>query len=111
MDYAINGNLKTNLKRGVARDRGQLGRAIKYQWSKIKLLTIRRALRSWRKRVEMMLARFGDHVEYILSWSVIWVIINKTMNTRLQLGVPVLYSRLCSRVIVSINTSFSRAFE
>ena len=67
MDYALNGNLKTNLKRRVARDRGQLVRAIKYQWSKIKLLTIRRALRSWRKRVEMMLARFGDHAEHVLS--------------------------------------------
>ena len=67
MDYAINGNLKTNLKRRVARDRGQLVRAIKYQWSKIKLLTIRRALRSWRKRVKMMVERFGDHVEHILS--------------------------------------------
>ena len=67
MDYAINGNLKTNLKRRVARDRGQLVRAIKYQWSKIKLLTIRRALRSWPKRVKMMVERFGDHVEHILS--------------------------------------------
>ena len=67
MDYAINGNLKTNLKRRVARDRGQLVRAIKYQWSKIKLLTIRRALRSWPKRVKMMVERFGDDVEHILS--------------------------------------------
>ena len=67
MDYAINGNLKTNLKRRVARDRGQLVRAIKYQSSKIKLLTIRRALRSGPKRVEMMLARFGDDVEHVLS--------------------------------------------
>ena len=67
MDYAINGNLKTNLKRRVARDRGQLVRAIKYQWLKKKLLTIRRALKSWRKRVEMMLARFGDHVEHVSS--------------------------------------------
>ena len=67
MDYAINGNLKTNLKHRVARDRGQLGRAIKYQWLKVKLLTIRRTLRSWRKRVEMMLARFGDHVQHVLS--------------------------------------------
>ena len=68
MDCTINGNLKkTNLKRRVARDHGQLVRAIKYQWLKIKLLTIRRALRSWRKRVEMMLARFGDHVEHVLS--------------------------------------------
>ena len=67
MDYAINGNLKTNLKRRVARDRGQLVRAIKYQWSKIKLLTIRRALRSWPKRVKMMVEWFGDHVEHILS--------------------------------------------
>ena len=62
MDNAINGNLKTNLKR-----RDQLVRAIKYQWLKIKLLTIRRALRSWRKRVEMMLARFGDHIKHVLS--------------------------------------------
>ena len=67
MDYAINGNLKTNLKRRVVRDRGQLVRAIKYQWLKIKLLTIRRELRSWRKRVKMMAERFGDHVEHILS--------------------------------------------
>ena len=36
MDYAINGNLKTNLKRRVARDRGQLVRAVRYEWSKIK---------------------------------------------------------------------------
>ena len=67
MDYAINGNLKTNLKRRVAGDRGQLGRAIKYQWSKKKLLTIQRALRSWPKRVKMMVERFGDPVEHILS--------------------------------------------
>ena len=67
MDYAINGNLKTNLKRRVARDRGQLVRVIKYQWLKIKLLTIRYALRSWRKRVEMMVERFDDHVEHVLS--------------------------------------------
>ena len=67
MDYAINGNLKTNLKRRVARDRGQLVRAIKYQWLKIKLLTIRRTLRSWPKRVKMMVERFGDDVENILS--------------------------------------------
>ena len=57
MDYAINGNLKTNVKLRVARDRGQLGRAIRYEWSKIKLLTIRRALRPWRTRVEMMVER------------------------------------------------------
>ena len=31
MDYAINENLKTNLKRRVVRDRGQLGRAIRYE--------------------------------------------------------------------------------
>ena len=67
MDYAINRNLKNNLQRRVARDRGQLVRAIKYQWSKIKLLTIRRALRSWPKRVKMMVERFGDDVEHILS--------------------------------------------
>ena len=48
MDYAINGNLKTNLKRRVARDHGQLVRAARYEWSKIEILTIRRALKSWR---------------------------------------------------------------
>ena len=67
MDYAINGNLETNLKRRVARDRGQLVRAIKYEWSKIKILTIRRALRSWPGRVKIMVERFGDDVEDILS--------------------------------------------
>ena len=69
MDYTINGNLKTNLKGRIAHDRGQLERAIRYEWSKIKLLTIRRALRFWRKRVEMMVQRFGDHVEHIFSLS------------------------------------------
>ena len=67
MDYAINGNLKTNLKCRVARDRGQLVRAVRYEWSKIKILTIRRVLKSWRARVETMVKRFGDHVEDVLS--------------------------------------------
>ena len=52
MDYAINANLKTNLKRRVAHDRGQMVSAVRYEWSKIKILTIRRALKSWRTRVE-----------------------------------------------------------
>ena len=67
MDYAINGNLKINLKRRVARDRGRLVRAVRYEWSKLKIATIRRALRSWRVRVEMMVKRFGDHVEHVLN--------------------------------------------
>ena len=67
MDYAINGNLKTNLKRRVARDRGQVVRAVRYEWSKKKILTIRRALKSWRTRVETMVKRFGDHTEHVLS--------------------------------------------
>ena len=46
MERAINENLKTNLKRRVARDRGQLVRAVRYEWSKIKILTIRRGLKS-----------------------------------------------------------------
>ena len=67
MDYTINGNLKINLKRRVARDRGRLVRAVRYEWSKLKIATIRRALRSWRVRVEMMVNRFGDHVEHVLN--------------------------------------------
>ena len=67
MERAINGNLKTNLKRRIARDRGQLIRAIRYEWSKIKILTIRRALESWRTRVEAMVKSLGDHVEHVLS--------------------------------------------
>ena len=67
IDYAINGNLKANLKRRVARDRGQLVPAVRYEWSKVKILTIRRALKSWRTRVETMVKRFGDHVEHVLS--------------------------------------------
>ena len=57
MERAINGNLKTNLKRRVARDRGQVVRAVRYEWSKKKILTIRRALKSWRTRVETMVKR------------------------------------------------------
>ena len=102
MDYAVNGNLKTNLKRRVARNRGQLGRAIRYEWSKIKLLTIRRALRSWRKRVDMMVERFGDHAEHILSESVISVLFNKIMNTRCQLRVPVVYDQSKANKICSL---------
>ena len=60
--------LKTNLKRRVARDRCQLVRALRYEWSEIKILTIRRALKSWRKRVEAMVETFGDHVEHVLSY-------------------------------------------
>ena len=67
MDYAINENLKTNLKRRVARDRGQLVRAVRYEWSEKKILTIRRALKSWRIHVEKMVKRFGDHMEHVLS--------------------------------------------
>ena len=36
MKRAINENLKTNLKRRVARDRGQVVLAIRYEWSKKK---------------------------------------------------------------------------
>ena len=67
MDYAIIGNLKTDLKRRVAREHGQVGRAVRYEWSKIKILTIRRALESWRTRVETMVKMFGDHVEHVMS--------------------------------------------
>ena len=67
MDFAINGNLKTSLKRRVARDRGRLVRAVRYEWSKLKIAPIRRALRSWRTRVEMMVKRFGDYVEHVLN--------------------------------------------
>ena len=67
MERAINGNLKTNLKRRVARDRGQVVRAVRYEWSKKKILTIRRALKSWRTHVETMVKRFGDHMEHVLS--------------------------------------------
>ena len=67
MERAINENLKTNLKRRVARDRGQVVRAVRYEWSKKKILTIRRALKSWRTRVETMVKRFGDHMEHVLS--------------------------------------------
>ena len=67
MERAINENLKTNLKRRVPRDRGQVVRAVRYEWSKKKILTIRRALKSWRTRVETMVKRFGDHMEHVLS--------------------------------------------
>ena len=67
MECAINGHLKTNLKRRVARDRGQVVRAVRYEWPKKKILTIRRALKSWRTRVETMAKRFGDHMEHVLS--------------------------------------------
>ena len=67
MDYAINGNLKTNLKRRVSRDRDQVVRAVRYEWSKKKILTIRRALKSWQTRVETTVKRFGDHMEHVLS--------------------------------------------
>ena len=67
MERAINGNLKTNLKRRVARDRGQVVRAVRYEWSKKKILPIGRALKSWRTRVETMVKRFGDHMEHVLS--------------------------------------------
>ena len=66
MERAINENLKTNLKRRVAREHGQVVRAVRYEWSKIKILTIRRALKSWRTPVETMVKRFGDHVEHVL---------------------------------------------
>ena len=59
MERVINENLKTNLKRRVARDRGQLVRAVRYEWSKLKVLTIRRALKSWRTRVETMVKRLA----------------------------------------------------
>ena len=67
MERAINGNLKTNLKRRVARDRGQVVRAVRYEWSKKKILTTRRALKSWQTRVETIVKRFGDHMEHVLS--------------------------------------------
>ena len=44
MDYAMNGNLKINLKRRVARDRGRLVRAVRYEWSKQEIAKIRLAL-------------------------------------------------------------------
>ena len=67
MERAINENLKTNLKRRVARDRGQVVRAVRYEWSKKKILTIRRALKFWRTRIETMVKIFGDHMEHVLS--------------------------------------------
>ena len=67
MDFAINGNLKRNVKRRAARGRVQLVRAVRYEWSKLKIATIRRALRSWPKRVKTMVNRLGDHVEHGLS--------------------------------------------
>ena len=35
MDFAINGNLKRNVKRRAARGRVQLVRAVRYEWSKL----------------------------------------------------------------------------
>ena len=67
MDFAINGNLKRNVKCRAARGRVQLVRAVRYEWSKLKIATIRRPLRSWPKRVKTMVNRLGDHVEHVLS--------------------------------------------
>ena len=67
MDYAINGNLKNNLRRRAARNRSQLVRVVRYQWSKLKIHAIRRALKSSQKRVQMMVDRDGNHVENVLN--------------------------------------------
>lgn len=63
MDFCINGLFKKNLwKRGGTTLTG-LKRVMLQEWKKIDLSVIQSALRSWPKRVKLMIERKGFHVE------------------------------------------------
>lgn len=63
MDYAINYVFKKFLNAKVVKSRAQLVRSIRTAWSKVQITVIRRALLSWKRRVGMMLEKFGYQYE------------------------------------------------
>lgn len=66
MDYAINSIFKEILKKKICNSAQQLARICKRQWSKFPLGIIRKALLSWKKRVEMMIENKGYQIEHNL---------------------------------------------
>ena len=66
MDFAINSIFKRILKKRAVNNRKQLARAVRTEWKKFPMRTIRRALLSWRDRVDLMLEARGYQFEHKL---------------------------------------------
>ena len=66
MDFAVNGIFKNLLFKKKPRAKGGFERAIKTEWLKLPMDKIRKALKSWKGRVKLMLERKGYQIEHLL---------------------------------------------
>ena len=67
IDYEINGIFKNLCNRRTTTTKSELVKVAKEVWSEIEIRKIRRVIKAWPFRVDLMVEKLGFQIEHIFS--------------------------------------------